>query len=396
MSEVEVQPEQPSPRRDNDGLHKRRGIWHYRLKIAGKWKEYSTHTDNYQKARKVRQQAIQDQEAGRLPNDLAKWKFEKASTEWLDGRQKIVAPKTHRIERERMKPLLAFFGGQRLCDITADGVRAYQLKRAGQVGPRTVNLETKVLRMVLKTGRLWSRIAEDFKPLPENKQGPGRALTEEQERQLFQTAASKPRWEVAYYAATVAAHTTTRGGEIKGLRLQNVDLLNKTITVRRSTTKTDAGARIIPLNERATWALARLLERAGKIGATQPEHYLLPACRYRHTKDGKSTAGLGFDPEKPMATWRTAWRKLTEKAGLKGLRFHDLRHHSITKLAEAGVPDQTLMAIAGHVSKAMLEHYSHVRMKAKRDAVAALESKSKPVVEAEEVPVRKQVKEVAN
>jgi len=45
----------------------------------------------------------------------------------------------------------------------------------------------------------------------------------------------------------------------------------------------------------------------------------------------------------------------------------------ITKLAEKGVPEQTLMAIAGHVSKEMLEHYSHIRIQAKRDAVASLE-----------------------
>jgi hypothetical protein len=42
-----------------------------------------------------------------------------------------------------MKPLLAFFGGQRLCDITADAVRAYQLRRAGSVGQKTVNLENQ-------------------------------------------------------------------------------------------------------------------------------------------------------------------------------------------------------------------------------------------------------------
>jgi integrase len=60
---------------------------------------------------------------------------------------------------------------------------------------------------------------------------------------------------------------------------------------------------------------------------------------------------------------------------LKGLRFHDLRHHSITRLAEAGVPEQTLMAIAGHVSRKMLDHYSHIRVQAKRDAVQLLEPK---------------------
>ena len=34
-----------------------------------------------------------------------------------------------------------------------------------------------------------------------------------------------------------------------------------------------------------------------------------------------------FDPTRPIRSWRTAWRKLTNKAGLKGLCFHDLRHH---------------------------------------------------------------------
>jgi integrase len=397
MSELVEAPAEPvttaerATSRNNDGLHKRRGIWHYKLRVGGKWKEFSTHQKNYQEARRVRGKAIQDQEAGKLPSDLAKWRFEKVSAEWLEGRKKIVAPKTYRIDKERSKPLLAFFGGMRLCDINSDTVRAYQLKRAATVGTRTINLETKVLRMVLTTGRLWSRIADDFKPLPENKRGPGKALTEEEERKLFQIAGSKPQWAVAYYAATLAANTTARGCEIKGLRLQDVDLIEKTMTIRRVSTKTDAGARIIPLNENACWAVARLLERGKKLGAVEPEHFLLPACPFRHSREDHITGGLGYDPTKPMQGWRTAWRKLTEKAGLKGLRFHDLRHHSITKLAESGVADQTLMSIAGHVSKAMLDHYSHIRMNAKRAAVEALnvrapqvqpEPEVKPITEA--------------
>jgi integrase len=129
----------------------------------------------------------------------------------------------------------------------------------------------------------------------------------------------------------------------------------------------------------AVWAVARLLERARKLGASEPEHYLFPAFKFRHTKEGQQAAGAGFDPTQPMKTWRTAWRNLTKAAGLQGLRFHDLRHDCITRLAEAGVPEQTLMSIAGHVSREMLEHYSHIRIQAKRDAVAALEpSKAQP------------------
>jgi integrase len=85
-----------------------------------------------------------------------------------------------------------------------------------------------------------------------------------------------------------------------------------------------------------------------------------------------------YDVTHPQLSWRSAWRKLTQAAGLRGLRFHDLRHHSITRLAEAGVPDGTLMALVGHVSRKMLEHYSHIRVQAKRDAVQLLEPKAEP------------------
>ena len=55
-----------------------------------------------------------------------------------------------------------------------------------------------------------------------------------------------------------------------------------------------------------------------------------------------------------------------------GFRFHDLRHQSITEMGEAGVPEAAMQSIAGHLSKKMLDHYSHVRMAAKRTAVEAL------------------------
>jgi hypothetical protein len=54
------------------------------------------------------------------------------------------------------------------------------------------------------------------------------------------------------------------------------------------------------------------------------------------------------------------------------LRFRDLRHTCITKLAESQASEHTLMAIAGHVSRKMIEHYSHIRMEAKRAALDAI------------------------
>jgi integrase len=354
--------------RDNDGLHKRRGIWHYELKICGRWRELSTGTTNYQEAKQARKKAEQDQDAGRLPNDFAKWPFSKAADHWLESRESRVAEKTYKTERELLNTLMKTFGDRKLAEITAGDIQFYQATRIQTVSPKTVNLECSVLRMA----RLWARMSEDYKPFPKCKSGPGRALSPEEEQRLFDVASSRPRWEAAYYAALLAANTTARKCEVRGLRLSDVNLLNKTISVRRSTTKTDAGTRTIPLNETASRAVARLLGRASMLGASEPDHYLFPAFRFKHTRDA-SAAGAGFDPTRPMQTWRTAWRKLTRAAGLAGFRFHDLRHHCITRLAEAGTPEQTLMAIAGHISREMLEHYSHIRMQAKRTAVAALD-----------------------
>ena len=66
-----------------------------------------------------------------------------------------------------------------------------------------------------------------------------------------------------------------------------------------------------------------------------------------------------------------------EESRASGFRFHDLRHCAITSLAESGAADSTIMAIAGHVSRRMLERYSHVRMEAKRTAMEALSKSSK-------------------
>ena len=379
MNEYTITTQTPSEsnRRDRDGLHKRRGVWHYKLKIAGRWREVSTRTTKYQEARKIRHEALEAQKNGQLPTDMAKWPFAKAATEWLASRTNLVSPNTYRTDKERLVQLLKIFNQRRLCDITGGDVRAYQVTRAGMVGSRTINLETKVLRMILRSVKLWARFADDYKPLPENKRGPGRALSSEEENRLFDVASKNPNWVAAYYAALIAANTTARGCEIKGLRLSDVDLISRIMTIRRVTTKTDAGCRVIPLNDAASWALARLLERAPLLGAAEPEHYLFPAKIWRR-KENQVKNGIGYNPTAPVRSWANAWGKLTKAAGLPGLRFHDLRHHSITRMAEAGVPEQTLMSIAGHVSREMLEHYSHIRMKAKREAVATLEPPKPP------------------
>jgi integrase len=391
--------DEPPKGRDSDGLHKRRsrghvpsasGVWHYSLTINGKRRFFSTRTSDYQEARRVRSKAEADQEAGRMPNDLSKARFEIVLAQVLEDRKPHLAENSIRIDRERSGPLLKHFSGRRVSTIDIAAIRAYQTARQKQVGNRTVNLETKLLRFVLKAAKKWTAIADDYKPLPEDRRGPGRAIEESQEKLLFDTAKSRPEWDAAFYAALVAANTTMRGVEIKNLHISDVNLIDGEVRVNRSKGNT-AGVRGIELNAGAMWAFAKLLERANALGSIAPDHFLLPRALYRQTK--AASRGTGYDPTRPQKTWRTAWRSLVREAARRaadgitdeaerkkamapfiGLRFHDLRHLAVTKLAESGASDSTVQSMAGHMSRAMMEHYSHIRRGAKRKAVDSIYS----------------------
>jgi hypothetical protein len=54
-----------------------------------------------------------------------------------------------------------------------------------------------------------------------------------------------------------------------------------------------------------------------------------------------------------------------------------LRHTFVSRLAEsATISEQTIRSLAGHVSRQMLEHYSHIRSQAKQAAIRCLEEQA--------------------
>lgn len=269
--------------------------------------------------------------------------------------------RTLELAEERFSVVKAHFGDVRLSAITLALIAEFQRVRkdAGKAN-RTINMDVGFLSRALKLAGRWRALAEHVEMLPESEQLIGRALTAEERTRLFEAAASKPEWEHVYCAAIVAATTSMRRVEVTNLKRRNVDLFNKTVTLQRS--KTEAGRRVIPLNDSALKALTRMFQRADALGFDSPEHYLWFRCKWNR-----------FDPTEPIKKWDTAWRALRTKANLPGLRFHDLRHTFITELAEKGVPDAVLKSLVGHVTQRMLEHYSHIRMIAKREAVDALE-----------------------
>src|SRR5271170_6109475 len=95
------------------------------------------------------------------------------------------------------------------------------------------------------------------------------------------------------------------------------------------------------------------------------------------------------DPARHATDITWSWDQLRKSTGVS-CRIHDLRHTFATRLAENGVPELTMLALMGHMSRAMLERYSHIRMAAKRDAAASilLRPPAKGAENSEVVPVK--------
>jgi len=377
-------------------LYKRNSTWWTDFSVNGQRFRESLDTTDWREAQAKEKELIAQASEGKLAASslqFSRLAFSAAADAYVEEQLPHLSSRTIQTERERLKPLKAYFAAISLNRISADTVRRYVVERkAGNLSNRTINMEVACLARILRRAKRWHLIADELRPLPE-RHDIGRALTPEQKAMLLSTASRRPEWQVANWAMTLALNTTMRACEIRGLHWRDVNFQEGVVRVAKS--KTESGERVIPLNDDALKAILELYERTKNLLGTNPlpDWYVFPGCE----------GGRKPDPTQPMSNWRTAWRRLTRvvycpvcgclqdpgkvclndecKADISrvnsptaGLRFHDLRHHAITELAESSASDQTIMSIAGHVSQKMLAHYSHVRLEAKRAALANLSS----------------------
>jgi integrase len=356
-------------------LYKRNKTYWTDFSVNGQRYRVSLDTTNRSEATSLAHEKIAQAKQGKLSaksQSFARLTFTEAAEKYLATRKLELQASSFKKESQLLVQPKLYFAVTRLNRISAEQMLAYREQRAATCGPALVNMETGVIRRILRRAKLWHTMADDVRPLREP-ESIGRALTPDQKAALLETAALKPEWQTAYYAAQIALQTGMRGCEIRGLKWSDVDLLADTLTIRKS--KTAAGVRTIPLTRAAFETFVELHKRAELFGDVLREHYVFARFKPVGRFEGKELQEMrmaGFDPTQPLGSWKKAWRTLTTKAGLPGLRFHDLRHHLITELCESGASEQTIKSIAGHVSQRMLDRYSHIRLDAKRQALEAL------------------------
>ena len=250
-----------------------------------------------------------------------------------------------------------FLGSVLLSDLTDERIKGYLRHRQGEgASGRTINMELGELSRAI--GQPWSLLWPKVRKLEERKDV-GRALSVEEEQRLLCALKDCHTPHLPTFIPLLLL-TGMRAGEALSLTWQQVDLMGRTITVGRAKTASGTG-RTIPINDDLASVLAS--HWAGFVKACgQPEldHYLFAYG-----------SPLPCDPKRHVTDIKHGWKKLRERAKVS-CRLHDLRHTFATRLAENGVPESTMLALMGHMSRSMLERYSHIRMAAKRDAVAGV------------------------
>jgi integrase len=127
-----------------------------------------------------------------------------------------------------------------------------------------------------------------------------------------------------------ALDTGMRQGEIFKLTWGQVDLEHRTITISAFNTKT-LQQRSVPVSERLAAELTRLY-------TTRPHE---PA---------QSVFGISNNVKRSFA-------QVKDKAGVKGLRFHDLRHSAATRLVQFGLSLPEVGRLLGHSQPATTYRY---------------------------------------
>jgi integrase len=357
-------------------LYKRGDVWWYKFWFNGQLIRESAKTNSKtvgKDAERARRREL-EQAYNRIPKRERMPLFSHAADLWLASKAGLAEKSRERYE-QCVTHLKEEFGKGLVCDVDANDIAEYRRKRlAAGVANRTANYETGALRGILRQFGLWGPIADKVKALPE-RHDVGRAISHGDESKLL-AAASVSRSPALLPLVVLSLDTGMRLGETQALRRRDLRLewasgsiVRGALVVAKSKTAAGTG-RMIPLSRRVCACLSLWLERFPEAGL---DSFLFPYHKVGMGGNSRLPVLYGVDLNRPMGSWRKAWRIASKAAGVR-YRPHDMRHTFISRLAEnPGVSEQTIKALAGHVSRQMLERYSHIRSEAKQAAILALE-----------------------
>lgn len=282
--------------------------------------------------------------------------FREFSEQWLED---YVKPNNKYSEQIAKKYILAsslipFFGDMPITQISSHNIEQYKAQQVkhGFTNKTTRNRLT-VLNKCLATAYEWLRLDGAAPKIKWPKcVAPDIDYLSPEECELLLSHADG----VMYEMILTALRTGMRQGEIKGLQWSSVDWLNRSVAVRHS--QDDYRKVLVPPKSNRT------------------RHMPLDTDVYEMLYRRKGGTGYVFlAPDgQPFNNDRLNYAigKLREKAGLRKIGWHTLRHTFASHLAMRGVPLPAIKELMGHSAITTTMRYAHVAPSTLRSAIEML------------------------
>lgn len=224
-------------------------------------------------------------------------------------------------------------------NITSQDIAKLRDDRLKTVAGPTVRKELNILAHLFKVasqewGYQINASACQLVVKPSNGRSRDRRLMEGEYTKIFsQLMRCKNHLVRAMFCFSIA--TGMRRGETLSLKWSHIDWEAR--TARLDMTK-NGDKRIVPLSPSALQVLQETRFKAGGAGVTEESVFPISANAFR-----------------------LAWERAKKRAGVDGLRFHDLRHEAISRFFELGLSVPEVALISGHKDVRMLFRYTHLK-----------------------------------
>lgn len=240
--------------------------------------------------------------------------------------------------------LAPFFGDKAIDRITAADIEAFiALKRRERKAPKSIlnylGLLHSIFAFAEKRGLARGNpVPVVDKPAKADSDPDIRFLDQAELEALLAAVPPGPRESTERAIYLTAAMTGLRQGELIGLRWRDIDWSAGRIRVRQNYVRGEFGS---PKSKRSS----RSVPLADRVAAELERHF--QASAYQGDDDlvfAHPETGAPLDRSRLLKRFKAA----AKRAGIRDVRFHDLRHTFGTRMAAAGVPLRTLQEWMGH------------------------------------------------
>ena len=296
-------------------------------------------------------------------------------------------------------------------EVRSETVVLYSQHRTEQGAmPGTVNRELALLRrcftLGVKMGRLKPGQVPYIPKLRENNAREG-FLKDSQYEALARETGKIGVWFRALFE--LAYTYGWRKSELLNLRVSQIDLNERTISLSRRQTKNQR-PRFVFMTDRVFELLSQCVQKKdpSDFVITRPRfqngwlfqyHHKSSNSRFwwmayydaRGNEKRESTKTENKDearellrsriraadvdaPQRRVVDFRDQWTEACKLAGCEGLLFHDLRRTAVRNCVRAGIPEGVAMLISGHLTRSVFDRYNIISEDNLRDAAQRIQA----------------------